>query len=83
MSVERQFEDRLCKTLCKDKQSAATKRNISKLQSLSLKDKANTDEVNSGDSKCTERISKKKDEKMEEELWTPKLSVKKTTKPKS
>ena len=61
LSVERQFEDRLCKTLYKDKQSAATKRNISKLQSLSLKDKANTDDVNSGDSKCTdENINKKK-----------------------
>ena len=83
MSVERQFEDRLCKTLYKDKQSAATKRNISKLQSLCLKDKANTDEVNSGDSKCTDENIKKKDEKMERELWTPKLSVKKTTKRKS
>ena len=28
LSVERQFEDRLCKTLYKDKQSAATKINI-------------------------------------------------------
>ena len=84
MSVEHQFKDRLWKTLYKDKQSAATKRNISKLQSLSLKDKANTDDVNSGDSKCTdENIKKKKDEKMEEELWTPKLSVKKTTKRKN
>ena len=53
-SVERQFEDRLCKTLYKDKQSAATKRNITKLQSLSLKDKDNIDEVNSGNSKCTD-----------------------------
>ena len=60
LSVERQFEDRLWKTLYKDKQSAATKRNISKLQSLSLKDKANTDEVNSGDSKCTDENIKKK-----------------------
>ena len=60
MSVERQFEDRLCKTLYKDKQSAVTKRNISKLQSLSLKDKANTDDVNSGDSKCTDENIKKK-----------------------
>ena len=42
LSVERQFDDRLCKTLYKDKQSAATKRNISRLQSLSLKDKKNT-----------------------------------------
>ena len=57
MSVERQFEDRLCKTLYKDKQSAATKRNISKLQSLSLKDKA---KVNSGDSKCADENIKKK-----------------------
>ena len=60
MTVERQFEDRLCKTLYKDKQSAVTKRNISKLQSLSLKDKANTDDVNSGDSKCTDENIKKK-----------------------
>ena len=54
LSVERQFEDRLCKTLYKDKPSAATKRSITKLQSLSLKDKDNIDEVNSGKSKCTD-----------------------------
>ena len=82
LSVERQFEDRLCKTLYKDKQSAATKRNISRLQSLSLKDKDNTDEVNSGNSKCTDENIRKKDEKMEEELWTPQSSVKKDYKVK-
>ena len=77
LSVERRFEGRLCKTLHKGKPSAATKRNISRLQSLSLKDKDNTDEVNSGNSKCTDENIRKKDEKMEEELWTLKLSVKK------
>ena len=82
LSVERQFEDRLCKTLYKDKQSATTKRNISRLQSLSLKDKDNTDEVNSDNSKCTDENIRKKDEKMEEELWTPQLSVKKDYKVK-
>ena len=82
LSVERQFEDKLCKTLYKDKQSAATKRNISRLQSLSLKDKDNTDEVNSDNFKCTDENIRKKDEKMEEELWTPKLSVKKNYKAK-
>ena len=60
LSVERQFEDRQCKTLYEDKQSAATKRNISKLQSLSIKDKDNTDEVNSVDSKSTDENIKKK-----------------------
>ena len=60
LSVERQFEDRLCKTLCKGKQSAATKINITKLQSPSLKDKDNADEVNSGTSKCTDENMKKK-----------------------
>ena len=44
----------------KDKQSAATKRNISGLQSLSLKDKDNTDEGNSGNSKCTDENIKKR-----------------------
>ena len=58
--VERQFEDRLCKTLYKDKQSAATKINLTKLQSPSLKEKDNTDEVNSSTSRCTDENIKKK-----------------------
>ena len=66
LSAERQFEDRLCKRLYKDKQSAATKINITKLQSPTLpsysyshQDKNNTDEVNSGTSKCTDENIKK------------------------
>ena len=84
MSVQRQFVDRLCETSYKDKQSAATKRSITKLSSyFKFKDKDNADETNSGSLECTDEDIKEKDEKIEEEFWTPKSSVKKTRKRES
>ena len=55
LSVRRQFVDRLCETSHKDKQSAAIKRSITKLQSIfNIKDKHTADEVNSGNSDWTD-----------------------------
>ena len=49
LSVQRQFVDRLCETSYKDKQSAATKRSITRLRLFfKIKDKDNADEANSG-----------------------------------
>ena len=67
----------------KDKQSAATKRKISGLKSLSLKDKDNTDEGNSGNSKCTDENIKKKMKKWKKSCGVKNYQWKKATKQKS
>ena len=68
-SVQHLFVDRLCETSYKDKQSATTKRIISKLTSFfKIRDKDNANEANSGNLECTDDDIKEKAENIEEEL---------------
>ena len=80
MSDERQFEDSLCKTLYKDKQSAATKRKhfqftvtfFKRQNSASADSKSKTKFKSSWLEVHWWEHQKEKDEKIGEELWTPK-----------
>ena len=78
LSVQHLFVYRLCETSYKDKESAATKRIISKLTSFyKIKDKDNANEANSSNLECTDDDIKQKAENTEEDLWAPTSSVKK------